>query len=118
MAFVKGDVIAVDFKMPNTGDYKKHSAVVISEKGVYEHDKCYICVMMSSNNVTDKFSFPLTGNMLKMPANKEFSQVRCHLITYVRERDAISNGGKPFNQLTEQAIDRLIEFLVTVSFGY
>ncbi|WP_114937544.1 hypothetical protein [Mucilaginibacter endophyticus] len=106
MPFNQGDIISFTFQMPDDGSWVNHSGVVLSCLDVYNHDKCYLCAMMSSNGVTDKFSFPLTDNDLQNPSNKKNSQVRCHLITYVLEADLqLSN---PYNKLKPIAFQRLI----------
>src|SRR5258708_25496609 len=85
MPFLKGEIISVEFEMPHSGDWLLHPGVIISCADVYNHDKCYVCAMMSSNGEDDRFSFQLTNSMLEKPGNTQNSQVRCHLITYVRE---------------------------------
>jgi hypothetical protein len=106
MPFEKGEIISFTFQMPDNGDWKVHSAVILSCEDVYNHDKLYVCAMMTSNGVNDIFSFPLTNNDLESRSNKDNSQVRCHLITYVLEEDI--HHSNPFNKLKKQAFERLI----------
>jgi len=106
MPFAKGDIISFSFQMPDGSEWKDHPGVVLSCHDVYNHDKCYVCAMMTSNGSNDRFSFHLTNNDLENPSNKDNSQVRCHLITYVIEADlSLSN---PYNKVKKQAMDRLI----------
>ena len=106
MPFHKGEIICFSFQIPHTGEWVLHSAVILSCSEVYDKDKCYVCAMMSSNGVIDRFSFPLNKNDLQRPSNKESSQVRCHLITYVLEGDITHSD--PYNKLVGSAFERLI----------
>jgi hypothetical protein len=47
--------------------------------------------------------------MLDKPSNKPNSQVRCHLITYVLEKDITSTY--PLNKLKPVAFERLINYI-------
>jgi hypothetical protein len=114
MSFNKGDIVSLDFEMPDTGIYIKHSVVIISCDEVYNHDKCYICAMMTSNGIIDPFSFKIDNSMLDKPGNKSNSQVRCHLITYVLERHIIPS--QPYNKLKPQAIERLLAYISAIRF--
>ncbi|WP_439582948.1 type II toxin-antitoxin system PemK/MazF family toxin [Dyadobacter bucti] len=118
MPFEKGDIISLNFEMPDTGDFIEHPGVVISCLDVYNHDRCYICVMMTSNDADDQFTFRLNDAMLERPNSKSTSQVRCHLITYVREIHINSNLGRPFNRLKRQALERLMAHINTNVFDY
>lgn len=118
MPFNKGDVVALDFEMPNTGDFLRHPAIVLSCLDVYAHDKCYVCVMMTSNKAKDKFSFEIEENMLELPSNKDNSQVRTHLITYVMGKHIKSKVGVAFNRLKPQALERLYAHINENVFEY
>lgn len=106
MPFAKGDIISFTFQMPDLSGWIEHPGVVLSCIEVYNHDKCYVCAMMTSNGANDRFSFPLTDNDLDSPSNKKNSQVRCHLITYVLENDLRQSN--PYNKLKNIAYERLI----------
>lgn len=103
MPFYKGEIICFSFQMPHNGDnWVPHSAVILSCTEVYNKDRCYVCAMMTSNGVSDKFSFPLNNSDLERTSNKTNSQVRCHLITYVLEDDITHSD--PYNKLVDTAI--------------
>lgn len=106
MPFHKGEIIFAEFEIPNTGQWVKHPGVIISCNEVYNHDKCYICAMMTSNNQNDRFSFHLNNAMLDKPGNTLHSQVRVHLITYILEKHIYQSD--PSNKLKDQAFERLI----------
>ena len=108
MSFKKGDIVSFDFEMPNTGEYVHHSAVVLSCDEMYEHEKCYLCAMMTSNGASDRFTFKIEDSMLDKPSSKADTQVRCHLITYVWEGD-ISQTRSPLNRIKSSAMQRLLE---------
>lgn len=108
MPFHPGDIISFNFPIPSTGQYLMHSAVVLSCTGVHQHDNIYVCAMMSSNDMTDRFTFQLNNSMLQNTSNRSNSQVRCHLITYVDAASVRPTQGSPYNRLTWQALNRLL----------
>lgn len=117
MPFKPGDIVSFEFLIPTTGKYLTHSAVVLSTTEVYHHDKTYVCAMMSSNAVQDKFTFELENSMLQNPNNKFNSQVRSHLITYISDAEVRPTNGLPYNRLRQHAMERLISHINTVVFG-
>jgi mRNA interferase MazF len=106
MRFQRGDIIDVFFDLPYLKETKTHPAIIISNDTVYEKEGIYICVMMTSSNKTDLFSFEITADMLLYTSNKVFSQARSHLISYVMEKHIV--GNRPRNTLKENALNRLI----------
>lgn len=117
MPFHPGDIISFNFLIPSTGQYVLHSAVVLSCTEVYRHDSVYVCAMMSSNNINDRFTFQLDNSMLENMSNRVNSQVRCHLITYVDAASVRPMQGSPYNRLTWQALHRLFSKINEVVFG-
>ncbi|WP_446717874.1 type II toxin-antitoxin system PemK/MazF family toxin [Dyadobacter sp. OTU695] len=117
MPFAPGDIVSFDFLIPSTGKYITHSAVVLSTADVYAHDRTYVCVMMSSNNVNDKFTFKVENSMLQKANNKMSSQVRTHLITYVTDAKVRPLNGAPYNRLSRHALERLISHINEIVFG-
>ncbi len=114
MPFKQGEVVSFDFRMPDDGNWEKHSAVILSCNDVYKHDKLYLCAMMSSNGVDDLFSFHLTDSDLEQPSSKENSQVRCHLLAYAFEEDLQQSN--PYNKLKSQSFERLIAYINSAVF--
>lgn len=84
MAFTRGDIVEVYFKLPNNKKAEPHPALIISNDDVIADDDCYIMVMLTGTNSNDKYSYHVEDRMLNKPLPKK-SQVRCHLITYVLE---------------------------------
>ncbi|SDP93727.1 PemK-like, MazF-like toxin of type II toxin-antitoxin system [Mucilaginibacter sp. OK268] len=114
MSFKEGHIVALNFEMPNDGSYLEHPAVIISCDEVYSKDKCYVCVMISGTEQTDRFSFKLDSTMYEKPHIGKKSQVRCHLILYVLEKYILDL--QPFNKLTPQAMERLIAHINDATF--
>lgn len=106
MSFKKGDIIDVFFDLPYSKETKTHPAIIISNEDVYDKDELYVCVMMTSSTETDLFTFSITDDMLVQKNNKDFSQARCHLISYVMERHIM--GKTPKNTMKENALNRLL----------
>ncbi|MFV7235906.1 type II toxin-antitoxin system PemK/MazF family toxin [Flavobacterium sp. ZB4R12] len=106
MAFQRGDIIMVYFDLPYSESSDSHPAIIISNDDVFEQDGLYICVMMSSTTKNiDKYSFEVTQEMLVNKNNKDYSQVRCHLITNV-DQESI-RGGK-INSMKKNSVDQLV----------
>ncbi|MDD3003299.1 type II toxin-antitoxin system PemK/MazF family toxin [Flavobacterium sp.] len=106
MSFQKGDIIDVFFDLPYSKETKTHPAIIISNEDVYDKDDLYVCVMMTSSTETDLFTFEVTQDMLVQKNNKDFSQARCHLISYVMEKHIVGTTAK--NTLKENALKRLL----------
>ena len=60
------------------------------------------------------FGFEIKNEMLVKPSDGKFSQVRCHILTYITAENIIPN--KNFNSLKINAVDRLIQRINQVSF--
>ena len=106
MSFQRGDIIEVYFDLPYSKETKTHPAIIISNEDVYDKDEVYVCVMMTSITQIDLFSFEITQDMLTQKNNKDFSQARCHLISYVSDKHIV--GNRPKNTLKENALNRLL----------
>jgi hypothetical protein len=61
--------------------------------------------MISETEVNDQFTFHLTDEMLTRKPKKK-SQVRCHLINLVTERDIIQKFGSIKKQYLIQIIEK------------
>lgn len=109
--FERGDIVEVYFDLPKATETKLHPAIIISNNDVYDNDEIYICVMMTSSKKVDLFSFEIKHEMLDYPNNKDFSQARCHLITYVKEKHFEK---RKLNRLKDSYVDNLVERINTV----
>lgn len=117
MSLNRGDIIEVYFDFPKVQSSKPHPAIIISNEEVYDIETGYICVIMtSSKNFIDKFTFEITDDMLERPNNKDYSQARCHLVTFVYEQH-LSNKNNAKNTLKPNSVERLISFINQASFS-
>ncbi len=82
--YVQGDIVMVNFPLPQ--GYALHPALLISHEEVFEAEGCYVAVMLTSSSIRDNFSFPIANEMLTQPLEK-VSQVRCHLIALLSDRE-------------------------------
>lgn len=110
--FERGDIVWVYFDLPKAVETKLHPAIIISNSDVYDKDEIYICVMMTSSKDTDLFSFEIRPEMLDYPNNKDFSQARCHLISYIKEKHVEK---RKINRMKEAYVNNLIERINTVA---
>lgn len=109
--FERGDIVEIYFDLPQTRETKLHPAIIISNDEVYQEDEVYICVMMTSSTDTDLFSFIIDQEMLLYNNNKDFSQARCHLITYAKEKHFEK---RVLNRMKPIYIDKLVDRIKTV----
>lgn len=110
--FERGDIVEVYFDLPRAVETKLHPAIIISNNDVYDKDDVYICVMMTSSKNNDLFSFEIKPEMLESPNNKDFSQARCHLISYIKENHLEK---QKLNRMKESYVDNLVMRINTVA---
>jgi len=46
-------------------------------------DDCYLVIMLTSQVYGDRYTCEITNEMLTQSNNKPYSEVRCHLVTYI-----------------------------------
>lgn len=109
--FERGDIVEIYFDLPKARETKLHPAIIISNEDVYQEDEVYICVMMTSTTDIDLFSFPIGPEMLQSKNNKDFSQARCHLITYASEKHFEK---RVINRIKPMYVDKLVERINTL----
>lgn len=98
------DIVEVFFDDDFGGN---HPAIVISNKLVQEIEGYFVCVMMTSTNHDDEFSFVITDEMVVKPMNREHCEARCHLIQFVPIDNIMKNSHH--NQLKLNAFKKLIK---------
>ncbi|MGB2528553.1 type II toxin-antitoxin system PemK/MazF family toxin [Flagellimonas sp. SN16] len=113
MAYNRGDIVEVYFDLPYSKETKLHPSVIISNQDVYDADEIYICAMITSSDQTDQFSFKITDDMLVNKSKKITGQVRCHLVTYIKESHVFN--GRALNSMKQHAVNRLVERISEVS---
>lgn len=84
-----------------------HPAVVLSNKLVQEVEGYFVCVMMTSANHDDEFSFVITDEMVSQPMHRKHCEARCHLINFVPVDAIVANAHH--SQLKVEAFKKLIQ---------
>lgn len=98
------DIIEVVFDQDFGGN---HPAIVISNRLVQETEGYFVCVMITSKNHNDEFSFIITDDMVVNPMNRTHCEARCHLIQFVPTDAIITNNHN--NQLKLNSFKELIQ---------
>lgn len=111
----RGDIIDIHFEFPRMRGSKTHPAIIISNSDVYDAEEGYVCVIMTSREFTDKFTFQITDDMLQGKNNKTFSQARCQFVTFVHEDHIIDRYAK--NTLKPNSVERLITHINNYTFA-
>lgn len=106
------DIVEVIFDDDLDGN---HPAIVLSNKLVQEIEGYFVCVMMTSSNYDDEFSFVIEKNMLTKPLNKKHCEARCHLINFVPVDSIIVNRHN--NQIKIKPFKKLIEKINSSTFS-
>lgn len=107
MRIEQGELLEVNYLLPDD-KLKPHPAVVISCNDVNIYENAYICVMISSVETDDEYSFWLDDYMLTKPSKKR-CQVRCQLITIVPEKQIIQKLSKIKKQFLKKIIDKIFD---------
>lgn len=97
------DIVEVVFNDDFGGN---HPAIIISNKLVHEVEGYFVCVMMTSSDYDDEFSFVLNDEMVMKPLDRGHCEVRCHLIQFVPLDSIIVNRHN--NQLKIEPFKNLI----------
>lgn len=106
------DIVEVCFNDDLGGN---HPAIVISNKLVQEIEGYFVCVMMTSTNHDDEFSFVITDEMVVKPMNRNHGEARCHLIQFVPLGSIMKNAHN--NQLKLEAFKKLIKKITDSTFS-
>jgi len=113
MPFERGDIVEYSFLIPDTNKYEPHPALIISNQDVYDADECYICVMLTTSERNDIFTYEITDDMLQKPNNVPYAQARLHLVTYVLEKHITMR--LPKNRMKANSVDKLVEHIREIS---
>lgn len=106
------DIVEVIFDDDFGGN---HPAIVLSNKLVQEVEGYFVCVMMTSSNYNDEFSFVITDSMLTKPLTKKHCEARCHLINFVPLDSIIINNHR--NQIKVNPFKELIKKINSSTFS-
>lgn len=92
-----------------------HPAIVISNHLVMEMEYACICVMMTSKDKNDEFSFKITDDMLIKPMGTTHCEARCQLINYVPINSIIRNRHN--NQIKLAPFKKLLKKINSTTFS-
>lgn len=106
------DIVEVIFDHDFGGN---HPAIILSNKLVQEVEGYFVCVMITSSDFDDEFSFVIKDNMLTKPLNKKHCEARCHLINFVPIDSIIVN--KHRNQIKINPFKELIKKINNSTFS-
>jgi mRNA-degrading endonuclease toxin of MazEF toxin-antitoxin module len=106
------DIVEISFDTDFGGI---HPAIVLSNKLVQEIEGYFVCVMMTSKNWDDEFSFVINDSMVIKPLKREHCEARCHLINFVPIDAIVKN--KNSNQLRIDAFKDLINQINNTTFS-
>jgi hypothetical protein len=116
MPYEKRRIIEVHFPVSEF-ESQIHPAVILSVEEIYNHEKYYLCAMISTTKQVDKFSFTLSQNDTTNGL-RDGSQIRTNLIAQILDEDI--NSDSPINFIHEhkflELIDHIDEFVFGVPF--
>ncbi len=92
-----------------------HPAIVLSNALVQEVEGAFVCVMMTSKDYDDEFSFKIDDTMVVKPLSRKHCEARCHLIQYVEMESIIINSHN--NQLKIDPFKKLIKKINDTTFS-
>ncbi|HAC24404.1 MAG TPA: hypothetical protein DCE81_05765 [Cytophagales bacterium] len=104
MSVQRGEIVEVSFPLP--GGSKNHPTLVISNSQVFLDEGCFIGVMLSGSTAIDNYSFELEDDHFSKRPKKR-TQVRCHLIALIEERDIISRHGRLNRPIVNQIAEKI-----------
>ncbi len=106
------DIVEVVFDSDLGGN---HPAIILSNKLVQEIEGYFVCVMMTSHNWDDEFSFVITDDMVVKPMGRDHCEARCHLINFVPVDAILRNSHR--NQLRIEPFKQLIKKITDTTFA-
>lgn len=92
-----------------------HPAIVLSNRLVQEVEGYFVCVMMTSSNFDDEFSFVINDEMLVKPINRKHCEARCHLLNFVPVEAILKNNHR--NQIKLEPFKDLIKKINETTFS-
>ena len=92
-----------------------HPAIVLSNRLVQEVEGYFVCLMMTSTDHNDEFSFVITDDMVTSPMHRPHCEARCHLLQFVPLDHIMKNTHR--NQLKVTAFKDLIQKINDTTFS-
>ena len=105
MAIDQCEIIEIAFPLPD-GTCVPHPAIVISNSDINAAEDSVVCVMITSSQIFDEYSFQLANEMLSKPMLKP-CQVRCHLITLIPNKHITRRIGSIKKIYFKKLIDQI-----------
>ena len=107
MKYQQGDIIEVDFMLPDY-QYKVHPAIIVSNDELNEKENFYYIVLVSSKTHFPEYSYPLTDEMTTNKFSKK-SYVKCQVMYYEKERGVIRKLGKVRQPYLDEIVNKIVE---------
>lgn len=117
MAYSRGEIVEVQFRLPPDGRLENHPVVILSNSDINESEEGFIGVMMSTTNPDDEYSFVVTDEMLTVPYNdSRHREIRLHLIGSFINKDVINNT-RSRTLIKEDPLRRVVISINEITFG-
>lgn len=118
MAFSRGEIVEVKFRLPPDGRLEEHPVLIISNSELNKSEEGFTAVMMSTTNADDEYSFNITDNMLNIPyGDNKHREIRLNLIGSFIDKDVVLNTRKRM-YVKEDHLKRIITQINRITFGF
>ena len=107
MKYSQSDIVEVVFPLPNA-QFKRHPAIIISNRSVFEAEEIYYCVMLSTKNTNDEFIFEITPSMVNYQSDK-ISYAKCQLISQFAPNEIMMRFGSLKSNYFKKLLSKLNE---------
>jgi hypothetical protein len=108
----------VRLKVPLRDDISPHPILILSCEDCISCEngkRHYIGVMLTHSNYKNRFSFPITKEMIDGAWSDDWSQARCHILVTITE-DHIADNNALLGKMKKFYFERLLEHINTFSF--
>lgn len=109
------EIVFLNFNLPQ-GTINHPGIVLSCSNAIEAENQRFVAVMMTSDNLDDEFSFPLTSDMIDPPMDKEHQEARLHIIGYFSKTDIVRNQGSKIRYLKKEYFENLIRRIYRVCF--
>jgi len=113
MSIHQREIVEVNFPLPD-GTFEPHPAIILSNNDIIAEEEAFVCVMITSHNFNDEYTYRLKDEMLSRQLKKP-CQVRCHLITIVQIKHIIGRYGMIKQNNFEEIIRQINSNLLRVN---
>jgi hypothetical protein len=112
MPYCQRDIVKVKRPLPG-GQEETHPFLIISNKRSNSHERrerSYVGVMLTDSLYKDKFSFPVTKDMVDGSVN-DGCQVRPHIIAFFNESDISRDSTKYLGNMKKPYFIAVLNFI-------